>query len=113
MVTVLPVAGLNVYPADPTTVAYEDPLVDPRTDSVCVRVCHAAAGGSFNTTRPTVAAAPRSTVIDCGNALFALSQYELAFPSTALPGPYTSACPVADTGRPAARFGFDGGVPPA
>src|SRR3954454_7395620 len=102
MVTVLPVAGLNVYPADPATVVYEDPLVEPRTDSVWVRVCHAAAGGSLSTTRPTVAAEPRSTVMDCGNALSALSQYELAFPSTALPGPYRSACPVAVAGRPAA-----------
>ena len=46
MLTVLPVAGLNVCPADPTTVAYDEPFVDPRTDSVWVRVCQAVAGGS-------------------------------------------------------------------
>ena len=85
----------------------------PNTDSVWVLACQAAAGGSVSTSRPTVCAEPRSTVIDCGNALFALSQYELALPSTALPGPYTSDCPVAVTGRPAARFGLDGWVPPA
>jgi hypothetical protein len=78
--------------------------VDPRTDSVWVRLCHAAAGGSFNTTRPTVAAEPRSTVIDCGNALFALSQYELASASTALPATYGPLALVAVTGRPAARL---------
>ena len=74
IVTVLPEAGLKVYPAEPTTVEYDEPSVEPRTDRVCVLVCHAVEGGSLSTTRPTDAAAPRSTVSDWGKALLALSQ---------------------------------------
>jgi hypothetical protein len=41
IVTVLPVDGLKVYPAEPTTWLNDVPLVLPRTDSVSVRVLHA------------------------------------------------------------------------
>ena len=74
MVTVLPVAGLNVYPAEPTTVAKLTRRCCLAPDSVWVRVAHAVGGGSFSTTRPTLVAAPRSTCHHCGNALLALSQ---------------------------------------
>jgi hypothetical protein len=40
IVTVLPVEGLNVYPADATIVAKLGPSVLPWTDSVWVRVLH-------------------------------------------------------------------------
>jgi hypothetical protein len=73
-VTEFPEAGLKVRPAAALIVVNDDPSLDPETATVCVRVAHAAAGGSFNTTRPTLTVDPRSTVSDCGNALFALSQ---------------------------------------
>jgi hypothetical protein len=53
MVTLFPDAGLNVYPVEPTIVPNDDPSVEPSTLSVWVRVCHAAGGGNFSTTRPT------------------------------------------------------------
>lgn len=83
-VAVFPLEGLKVYPAEDLSVLKVEPFVEPRTERVSVRVAHAAAGGSFSTRRPTVWAEPRSTVSDCGKALFVLSQYELASPSTAL-----------------------------
>jgi hypothetical protein len=58
--------------------------VDPDTLSVCVRGSHV--GGSFNTALPMLTAEPRSTVSDCGNAPFALSQYVDGLLSTALAG---------------------------
>ena len=72
IVTVLPVAGLKTRPAEADSVVNEEPLVLPCIDSVCVRVPQP--GGSFSTTRLTVAAAPRSTCSHCGNALLTLSQ---------------------------------------
>ena len=50
------------------------PLVLVCTESVCVRVAHAEAGGSVRVTLPMLVAAPRSTWSHCGNALLALSQ---------------------------------------
>src|SRR5690349_21691681 len=85
------------------------PSPDPSTDSVCVRVCHADAGGRRSTSRASDRNAPRSTVHDCGNALLALSQYVLALPSTALPETYTSVWLVSVVGRPAARLPTGGG----
>ena len=52
----------------------DEPLVEPNTDSVCVRVCQSDEGGNFSTTRSTLTVAPRSAWIHCGNALLALSQ---------------------------------------
>src|SRR4030088_30744 len=50
---------------------------------VCVRVDPALDGGSVSDREPMDFDEPRSTWIHCGNALFALSQYVLASPSTA------------------------------
>ena len=47
IVTVLPVDGLKVYPAEPTIWLYDDPLVPSRTDSA-----------RFEWTRPRTAAGP-------------------------------------------------------
>ncbi len=73
-VTVLPDAGSNRYPADASSVWNVLPSVLPSTESVCVRAAHAVAGGSCSTSRDTLLDAPRSTVIDCGNAPSGLSQ---------------------------------------
>ena len=51
--TVLPVAGLNVYVADGTSVVNVVPLVDPRIERVCVRVDQAVAGGRSKVTEPS------------------------------------------------------------
>src|SRR5258705_1557486 len=56
------------------------------TDSVWVRVPHAADGGSFSVTLPTLYDASRFTCSHCGNALLALSQYVFASPSVAAGG---------------------------
>ena len=66
IVTVLPVDGLKVYPAEPTIWLYDVPLVLPRTDSVSVRVLQAAAGGRSSVTDPIDCAEPRSTEMVCG-----------------------------------------------
>ena len=66
-------AGLNVYVPD-ATVVNEVPLVLVCTESVWVRVAHAAAGGSLSVTLPMLVAAPRSTWSHCGNAPLTLSQ---------------------------------------
>jgi hypothetical protein len=58
IVTVLPVEGLKVYPADPTIVVNVDPSVLPWTDSVWVRVLHDVAGGRSSTIRLKLLAAP-------------------------------------------------------
>ena len=52
IVTVLPVDGLKVYPADPTSWLNVVPLVLPRTDSVSVRVLQADDGGRSSVTDP-------------------------------------------------------------
>ena len=49
------------------------PIVN-ENDSVSVREAQAVEGGSFSTTRDTELAAPRSTCIHWGKALFVLSQ---------------------------------------
>ncbi len=72
IVTVLPVAGLNAYPADATMSVNDEPVVLPCTVSVWVRVPQPV--GSFSTTRLTPTEAPRSTWSHCGNALLVLSQ---------------------------------------
>src|SRR5947207_3275853 len=72
-VTVLPVAGSNVYPADATMSVKLVPLVLPCTARVSVRVPQLATG-TFSTTLVTLTDAPRSTWSHCGNALLALSQ---------------------------------------
>ena len=74
IVTALPVAGLNVYPADGTSVVQLFPSVLPSTDSVWVRVAHEVDGGRSRVTDPTVWAEPRSASSHCGNALSVLSQ---------------------------------------
>ncbi len=86
MVTVLAAAGLNSYPLEATRSVKLVPSVLPWTARVWVRVPQFAAG-SFSTTRSVFRAAPRSAWIQCGNALFALSQYVSWLPSPALPGP--------------------------
>src|ERR1700735_905493 len=68
IVTVLPVAGLNVYPAEATIWVNVEPFVLPSTDRVSVRVDHAVAGGRFSVIDPMVCAEPRFTVIVCGYA---------------------------------------------
>ena len=50
------------------------PSTLPRIATVWVRVAYAVLGGSLSTTRWTGVTAHRSTVIDCGKALFADSQ---------------------------------------
>ena len=72
-VTVLPVAGSNVYPAEPTMSAKLEPLVLPWIASVSVRVPQPDTG-TFRTTLVTLTDAPRSTWSHCGNALLVLSQ---------------------------------------
>jgi hypothetical protein len=74
IVTVLPVAGLNVYPAEATTVVKVVPSLLPSTLNVCVRVAHDVDGGKVTTILLTLVDAPRSTCSHCGKALFALSQ---------------------------------------
>jgi hypothetical protein len=74
IVTVLPVEGLNVYPADATIVAKLEASVLPWTDSVWVRVLHELDGGRSSTIRLKLLAAPRSTWSHRGNALLVLSQ---------------------------------------
>src|ERR1700754_3162053 len=105
METVFPEAGLKVYVAEPTAVPNEVPFVLVCTDNVCVRVAHAAAGGSFKVTLPTANVEPRSACTHCGNALLALSQYVLASPSVTVDAacvPLTWVDAVA--GRPAATL---------
>jgi hypothetical protein len=72
--TVLPVAGLNVRPADGTAVLNVVPSVLVCTDRVWVRVAQAAAGGSLSAIRSMRVAAPRSTWTHCGNEPLTLSQ---------------------------------------
>ena len=87
IVAVLPVDGLNVYPAEATTWLNEEPLALPRTDSVSVLVDHADDGGRSSVTDPTDWTEPRSTVTVCGYpAPSVLSQYVLVFPSVTLDG---------------------------
>ena len=75
IVTVLPLEGLKVYPADPTSWLNVEPLVLPRTDSVSVRVLQADDGGRSSVTDPIDCVEPRSTVMVCGYAApSALSQ---------------------------------------
>ena len=75
IVTVLPVDGLKVYPADPTSWLNVVSLVLPRTDSVSVLVLQAVAGGRSSVTDPIDCVEPRSTVRVCGYpAPSALSQ---------------------------------------
>ena len=74
IVAVLPEPGSNVRPAAPASCVYDELLVLPSTAIVWVRVPQAELGGSFSTSRLTLWLLPRSTVIDCGHALFALSQ---------------------------------------
>ena len=66
IVTVLPVDGLNVYPAEATIWVKVEPLAEPSTDSVSVLVLHAVAGGRSRVRDPTVCTEPRFTVIVCG-----------------------------------------------
>src|SRR2546430_8984106 len=73
-VTVLPVAGLKVYPAGPATVPKVLPSLEPSIRMVWVRVPQAPDGGSLSTNRLTLVGAPRSTWNHSGNALSALSQ---------------------------------------
>jgi hypothetical protein len=68
IVTVLPVDGLNVYPAEPTIWLNEDPLVLPSTDSVSVRVDQDEDGGRYRPRDPIESTAPRLTVMVCGYA---------------------------------------------
>ena len=63
IVTVLPVDGLKVYPAEPTSWLYVVPLVLPRTDSVSVRVLQAVDGGRSRVTDPMDCVEPRSTAM--------------------------------------------------
>ena len=58
IVTVLPVDGLKVYPAEPTIWLNDVPLVLPSTDSVSVRVLHAVDGGRSSVTEPIDCAEP-------------------------------------------------------
>ena len=64
--TVLPVLGLKVYPAEPTSWLNVDPLLLPSTDSVSVRVAQALDGGRSSVSDPIDCTEPRSTVIVCG-----------------------------------------------
>jgi hypothetical protein len=66
MVTVLPVDGLNVYPADPTSVVQVLLLVEPSTDSVSVLVDHALDGGRSRVTEPRLWVDERAAVSVCG-----------------------------------------------
>src|SRR6202020_636996 len=59
--TVLPVEGLKVYPAEATSWLYVDPLVEPRTERVSVRVLQAVAGGRSRVTDPMDWTEPRFT----------------------------------------------------
>jgi hypothetical protein len=68
IVTVLPVDGLNVYPADATIWLNEEPLVLPSTDSVSVRVAQALDGGKSRVSDPIDCTDPRFTVSVCGYA---------------------------------------------
>ena len=66
IVAVLPVEGLNVYPAGPAIWLNVEPLALPSTDSVSVRVDHADDGGRSSVRDPIGYVAPRSTVMVCG-----------------------------------------------
>jgi hypothetical protein len=66
IVTVFPVEGLKVYPADPTIWLNVVLLVLPSTDSVSVLVAHADDGGRSSVIDPIDCVEPRSTVIVCG-----------------------------------------------
>src|ERR1700722_11157705 len=66
MVTVLPVAGLNVYPAEPTIWVKVVPLALPSTDRVSVRGFQLLNGGRSRAIDPMVCAEPRFTVMVCG-----------------------------------------------
>ena len=52
IVTVFPVAGLKVYPAEAAIWLNEVPFVLPSTDSVWVLVAHADDGGKSSVTDP-------------------------------------------------------------
>jgi hypothetical protein len=86
IVTVLPVAGLKVYVAEPTSVVHVLLLVLPRIENVWVLVCHTLGGGRSTTTEPSECAAPRFTVNVEGQTPSVLSQYVLVFPSSAFAG---------------------------
>jgi hypothetical protein len=64
------------------------PVVEPRTDSVWVRVPHAVDGGRSIVIEPRVWTDCRFTVKVAGQAPLLASQYVLVFPSTALAGTY-------------------------
>ena len=101
-VTAFALVGSNVYAAAATSVENADPSVLPLIATVWLRAPHD--GGSLSTTRPSAVAVPRSTCIHCGNALLALSQYDPASPSTALPDAYVWLWLDSDVGRCKARF---------
>src|ERR1700731_2277366 len=61
IVTVFPVEGSNVYPADPTIVGNVEPFVLPRTDRVWVLGLHALDGGRSSTILRKLCVEPRST----------------------------------------------------
>ena len=64
--TVLPVDGLNVYPAEATIWLNVVSLVLPSTDSVSVRVVHDGGRRQVQVIDPMDCAEPRFTVIVCG-----------------------------------------------
>jgi hypothetical protein len=68
IVTVLPVDGLNVYPADPTIWLNVESLVLPSTDRVSVRVLQAEEFGRSRVIDPIDWTDPRFTVMVCGYA---------------------------------------------
>jgi hypothetical protein len=84
IVTALPLAGLNVWTAEPLRLVNDEPVVLPCTDSVWLRDPQPV--GSFSTTWSTLVAVPRSTCAHCGKALFALSQYVFGLPSVRFAG---------------------------
>jgi hypothetical protein len=65
-VTVLPVDGLNVYPAEATIWLNVVPLALPSTDKVSVLVLHDDDGGRSKVIDPMDCAEPRFTVTVCG-----------------------------------------------
>ncbi len=103
MVTVLPVAGLNVYAC---AAAMVDRVVAdcsrPRTAMVWVRVPHEASGFSLTTTEDTSAFAPSCTVAWVGYV--EPSKYVLTSLSLALPTRNVNVDGVPEIGLPTARF---------